>query len=402
MIDPVKIKADFPIFKSHPDLVYLDNAATTHKPTSVIRGIKNFYEHDNANIHRGIYDLAAVTTQKYESVRQKVADFIGAPSPQNIVYTYGTTSGINLVAQSFVAPKLNPGDEILISQMEHHANLIPWQMLCQQKKAILKVIPIFEDGTINKAAFTGLLSKRTKILAIAHISNTLGTINPIEEMIEMAHELNIPVLIDGAQSLVHHQVDVQKMDADFFVFSGHKIFGPTGVGILYAKSEFMKRMDPVLYGGDIIKKVTFEQTEFLPPPQRFEAGTTNIAGVIGLGHAIDYLNSIDRQKTKEYLSHLRVYAENKLQEINGLSVVGSTENVGPVLSFTLAGIHPHDIASILGMEKIAIRAGNHCTQPLMDFLKLPGTVRASFSIYNLPQDIDRMANALLSIRKFFK
>ena len=402
MLDPVNIRKDFPIFKNNPDLIYFDNAATTQKPISVIRGISDFYENDNSNIHRGIYDLAASTTQKYELVRQKVANFIGAETPQNIVYTSGTTAGINLVANSFLAKRLLPGDEVLISAMEHHANLIPWQMVCKSKGASLKIIPINQDGTIKKDRYKSLLTSKTKMIALPHISNSLGTINPIAEMIEIAHEKNIPVLIDGAQSVAHYEIDLKTLNADFFVFSGHKIFGPTGTGILYGKTEHLSSMQPVIFGGDMIQNVTFDSSTFLDPPQRFEAGTTNVAGIIGLGYAIDYISQFNKEDILSYLKHLRTYTINKMLEIKGLELVGSIDHSTAIISFIMKGIHPHDIATILGVEKIAVRAGNHCTQPTMDFLKLPGTTRASFTIYNTPFEVDKLIEALKGIQQFFK
>lgn len=409
MIDPVNIREAFPIFINNPDLIYFDNAATTQKPASVINGISDFYANHNSNIHRGIYDLAASTTKKYETVRQKVADFIGAPSVFNIVYTTGTTAGINLVANSFLKKRLKPGDEILISAMEHHANLIPWQMIAAETGALLKIIPVEENGTIQKQSFKALLNEKTKMVAIVHISNSLGTINPIEEIIEIVHDREIPILIDGAQSVAHYEVDVKSLDADFFVFSGHKIYGPTGVGILYGKEEHLQSMEPINFGGDMIKNVTFEKSSFLDGPQKFEAGTTNIAGIIGLGFAIDYINQFDKKEIIKYLKHLRTYAVNKLLTINGLKIIGSVKNrsnsnpqTGAIISFVMDGIHPHDVATILGVEKIAVRAGNHCTQPLMDFLKLTGTTRASFTIYNTPYEIDKMIDALKGIQQFFR
>jgi cysteine desulfurase / selenocysteine lyase len=402
MLDPLSIRKDFPIFINNPELIYFDNAATTQKPELVIKGITKYYENENANIHRGIYDLAAVTTRKYEAVRQKVADLIGAESSSNIIYTSGTTAGINLVASSFLASRLRKGDEVLISLLEHHANLIPWQMICKNRGANLKVIPINPDGTIQKDSYKALLTSRTKMVALVHVSNSLGTINPIAEMIEIAHEQHIPVLIDGAQSVAHFDIDVKKLDADFFVFSGHKIFGPTGTGILYGKSAHLKSMAPVNFGGDMIKSVSMEESLFLEPPQRFEAGTTNIAGVIGLGYAIDYLNQFNKEEVRKYLNNLRTYAINKMLSINDLQFIGSIENSTAIISFIMKGIHPHDVATILGVEKIAVRAGNHCTQPVMDFLELPGTIRASFSIYNTPFEVDQMVDALKGIQQFFK
>lgn len=409
MIDPVDIRKNFPIFVHHPDLIYLDNAATTQKPAMVIDGIRDYYENHNANIHRGIYDLAANTTRMYEKVREKVANFINAPSTSEIVYTTGTTAGINLVAHSFLASRLEKDDEVLISSMEHHANLIPWQMLCKSCGAKLRTIPLNPDGTIEKRSYKGLFNTKTKMVALVHISNSLGTINPIEEMIEIAHEYKVPVLVDAAQSIAHYDIDVQALDVDFLVFSGHKLFGPTGVGILYGKAEHLATMPPMIFGGDIIKNVSFEESLFLDSPQRFEAGTTNIAGIIGLGYAIDYLNQFDKKEVQKYLKHLRMYAINKLLKINGLKVIGSTDttnnpdtSTGAIISFVMDGIHPHDVATILGVEKIAVRAGNHCTQPMMDLFKLPGTTRASFTIYNSPFEIDRMVDALQGIQQFFK
>ncbi len=396
-----KIKAQFPIFQTHPNLVYLDNAATTQKPKMVIDGITNFYQKENANIHRGIYDLAAQTSAKYEKVRTKVADFIGANASENIVYTSGTTAAINLVASSFLAPRLSEGDEVLISMMEHHANLIPWQMVCKAKGASLRVIPINTDGSLDMDAYKQALGPTTKMVAITHISNTLGTINPVAEMIALAHQQDIPVLIDGAQSTAHYPIDVTTLDADFFTFSGHKIFGPTGIGILYGKQAILEKMAPTQYGGDMIRSVSFEETSFAPSPQRFEAGTTNIAGVIGLGYAIDFLNQLDTPAIGTYLKMLGAYAEEQLSAIEGLSIVGTAENKTGIISFVIQDIHPHDIASFLGAANIAIRAGNHCTQPLMKHLGLPATSRASLSIYNTKKDIDLLVLAIKETIDFF-
>ncbi len=396
-----KIKAQFPIFQTHPNLVYLDNAATTQKPKMVIDGITNFYQKENANIHRGIYDLAAQTSAKYEKVRTKVADFIGANASENIVYTSGTTAAINLVASSFLAPRLSEGDEVLISMMEHHANLIPWQMVCKAKGASLRVIPINTDGSLDMDAYKQALGPTTKMVAITHISNTLGTINPVAEMIALAHQQDIPVLIDGAQSTAHYPIDVTTLDADFFTFSGHKIFGPTGIGILYGKQAILEKMAPTQYGGDMIRSVSFEETSFAPSPQRFEAGTTNIAGVIGLGYAIDFLNQLDTPAIGTYLKMLGTYAEEQLSAIEGLSLVGTADSKSGIISFVIQDIHPHDIASFLGAANIAIRAGHHCTQPLMKHLGLPATSRASLSIYNTKEDIDLLVLAIKETIDFF-
>ncbi len=396
-----KIKAQFPIFQAHPNLVYLDNAATTQKPKMVIDGITNFYQKENANIHRGIYDLAAQTSAKYEKVRTKVADFIGATSPKSIVYTSGTTAAINLVATSFLSPRLVAGDEVLISMMEHHANLIPWQMVCKAKGASLRVIPINADGSLDMDAYKQALSPKTKMVAITHISNALGTINPVAKMIALAHQKDIPVLVDGAQSTAHYPIDVNALDADFFTFSGHKVFGPTGIGILYGKQALLEKMSPSQYGGDMIRSVSFEETSFAPSPQRFEAGTTNIAGVIGLGYAIDFLNQLDKKAIGVYLKSLGKYAQEQLSAIDGLTIIGTASEKTGIISFTLQDIHPHDIASFVGANNIAIRAGHHCTQPLMKHLNLPATSRASLSIYNTQEDIDLLVAAIRETIDFF-
>ena len=396
-----KFRQQFPIFQHHPNLVYLDSAATTQKPKMVIEGITRFYEQENANIHRGIYDLAAKATQKYESVRQKVAEFIHANNQSEIVYTSGTTAAINLVANSFLLPRLETGDEVLISAMEHHANLIPWQMVCKAKGATLKVIPIDKVGSLDMIAYKKMLTSRTKMVAVVHISNTLATINPIAEIIDLAHQKNIPILIDGAQSIAHSPIDVQDLNCDFLTFSGHKLFGPTGIGILYGKKEHLEAMSPYQFGGDMIRTVTYQDTTFAPPPQRFEAGTTNIAGVIGLGYAIDFLNQFDKKEIADYVKSLGNYAREKLLVMKGLKVIGQANNTTGIVSFVLDNIHPHDVATFLGAANIAIRAGHHCTQPLMDFYQVPATSRASFSIYNNRREIDILVEEIKNIQQFF-
>ena len=401
MIDAQDIKKQFPIFTHHPNLAYLDNAATTQKPQMVIDGITHFYQKENANIHRGIYDLAAKTSQKYEAVRTKVAQFINASDDKNIVYTSGTTASINLVAYSFLAARLKEGDEVIISSMEHHANLIPWQMVCKAKGADLRIIPIHENGELDMMAFRAMLSSKTKMVALVHVSNALGTINPIEEVINLAHQKNVPVLLDVAQSVVHYEIDVQKWEVDFLVFSGHKLFGPTGIGVLYGKSEWLGQMQPYQFGGDMIKNVTFDNTIFADVPQRFEAGTTNIAGVIGLGYAIDFISQFDKKKIQSYLKQLTSGATEKILQVNGLKIIGTAKEKSAIFSFAFGNIHPHDVATFLGAENIAVRAGNHCTQPLMDYFKLPGTTRASFTIYNTMKEVDRLVATLKEIQKFF-
>jgi len=401
MFGTQKFRQQFPIFQHHPTLVYLDSAATTQKPSLVIEGITNFYQKENANIHRGIYDLAAKATQKYESVRQKVADFIGAKNQKEIVYTAGTTAAINLVAQSFLLPRLEKGDEVLVSAMEHHANLLPWQMACKAKGAILRIIPIDKAGNLKVSAYQEMLSAKTKMVAIVHISNTLATINPIAELIDLAHQKNIPILIDGAQSTAHYPIDVAALDCDFFTFSGHKIFGPTGIGVLYGKTEHLSAMSPYQFGGDMIRTVTYQDATFAPAPQKFEAGTTNIAGVIGLGYAIDFLNGLDKSAVATYVKELGDYARKKLLAINDLEIIGNAKNKTGIVSFVLKNAHPHDVATFLGESNIAIRAGHHCTQPLMDFYQIPATSRASFSIYNNRAEIDFLVEEVKGIQEFF-
>lgn len=395
------IRGDFPIFQEHPELVYLDSAATSHKPETVIDGIANFYRSENSNIHRGIYDLAARTSAKYEAVRQKVAKLIGAASEKEIVYTSGTTDSINLVAHGFLAQRLNPGDEVLITAMEHHANLIPWQMVCKWRGAKLRIIPLNEKGEIDLAAFKGMLSEKVKMLAMVHISNSLGSINPAAEMIVEAHKLNIPVLLDGAQSIAHLPVDVQDLDCDFLAFSGHKMFGPTGIGVLYGKAAYLEEMQPLRFGGDMIRLVSYEDTTFAPAPQKFEAGTTNIAGVIGLGYAVDYLATFDRGEIHKRMKELRAYALDKLAEVPEIRIIGQSDHCSGIVSFMLGNVHPHDVATFLGSEQIAVRAGHHCTQPLMNLLEIPATTRASFSIYSEEKEIDRLAAELKNIHSFF-
>ena len=401
MIELKNIKSHFPIFQHHPDLVYLDNAATTQKPKSVIDAISNFYEKENANIHRGIYPLAVSASQRYEAVRGKVAQFLNAESADEIVYTSGTTASINLVAHSFLSPRLEAGDEVIISVMEHHANLIPWQMTCKNAGAHLRVIPMNQLGELDLTAFKNMLSSKVKMVAITHISNSLGTINPIAEMIDLAHQNNIPILVDGAQSVAHYPIDLQALEVDFFTFSGHKLFGPTGIGILYGKKQYLSEMQPYQFGGDMIKNVTFEETTFADAPQRFDAGTTNIAGVIGLGAAIDFVNELDRNVVRIFLKKMESDLADKLLNVNGLSVVGQAKNKSAIVSFSMENIHPHDIATFLGAENIAIRAGHHCTQPVMDFFQIPATTRASFSIYNQAAEVDFFVEKVKEIKQFF-
>jgi cysteine desulfurase / selenocysteine lyase len=396
------MRSQFPIFQNHPNLVYLDSASTTQKPMCVIEAEMNFYTSQNANIHRGVYGLALTATQVYEATREKVSKFINANASKEIIFTSGTTEGINLIAQSFALPNLDEGDNIIISSMEHHANLIPWQQICLQKKAELRIIPMNTEGVLEISALNNLLNEKTKLLAITHISNTLGTVNPIEEIIIKAHKQNVPVLVDVAQSITSHVLDVKALDIDFLVFSAHKLFGPTGVGVLYGKEKFLNLMTPYKFGGDMIRDVSFEKTTFAPLPNKFEAGTPNIAGVIGLSAAIDFVENIGRININNHILSLLTYAETKLSTIENLKIIGNSALKSGIISFILRGIHPHDVASILSSQNIAIRAGHHCTQPIMDFFDLPGTNRISLSIYNTTEDIDKLIWALELVNKTLK
>lgn len=401
-MNPVQIRQDFPLLAQNEALVYLDNAATTHKPQSVIQAVSNFYTFQNATVRRGIYSLAAEATFTYEQVRAQVRDFIGANQSAEIIFTKSTTEGINLVATSFAENRLNAGDEILIAISEHHANLIPWQQVCFRKKARLLVIPMNERGELEIEKLPTLLSKRTKLLAIAHISNSLGTIHPIETVIEMAHHQGVPVLVDAAQSVTHYPMDVKAWDCDFLVFSGHKMFAPTGIGILYGKSEHLQQMPPYQFGGEMIHSVTLEETIFAAAPAKFEAGTPNVEGAIGLGAAIKYIDNIGKPQIIRHLHDLRLYATDKLLAINGLQIIGTAPEKTAILSFILENIHPHDAATFLSEAGIAVRAGHHCTQLVMAFFNIPGTIRASFTIYNTPAEVDYLTDTLRTMQRFFQ
>lgn len=390
------IRADFPILQTkihNKPLVYFDNAATTQKPKIVIDRIRDYYENENANIHRGVHHLSQVATQDYENARSRIQKYIGAAKSEEIIFTKGTTDGINLVASSFGA-LLKEGDEILISAMEHHSNIVPWQLLADSKKLQLKVIPIHKDGTLIMDAFDQLLSEKTKLVSITHISNTLGTINPIESIISKSHAVGAKVLIDGAQSIQHGDVDVSSLNCDFFVFSGHKIFGPTGIGVLYGKEKLLEEMPPYQGGGDMIKNVSFEKTTFNELPFKFEAGTPNIIGGIALGTAIEYIESIDRKSAFDYEKTLLEYAEKELSKIEDVQVFGNSSEKTSLVSFNVGSIHPFDLGTLLDKQGIAVRTGHHCTQPLMDFYNIPGTIRASFSIYNTVEEVDLFLDAL--------
>ncbi len=402
MFDNQHIKSQFPIFQQHPELVYLDSASTTQKPDSVINAERFFYENQNANVHRGIYGLAVEATKVYENTREKVAQFLNAPSSKEIIFTSGTTESVNLVAQSFALNELNENDEIIISLMEHHSNLVPWQQVCFQKKAKLVVIPFDTEGVLDVQNLKDSINLKTKLVTITHISNTLGTVNPIAEIIEFSHQKGVPVFVDAAQSIATQNIDIQLLNADFLVFSAHKLFGPTGVGVLYAKEVFLNKMTPYKYGGEMIRDVTFERTTFAPIPQKFEAGTPNIAGVAGLSAAIDFVENIGRDWIAKYLKMLLDYSTERLLAIDGLQIIGQATEKSAIQSFLLRGIHPHDVATILGEQHICVRAGHHCTQPIMDFLDIPGTTRASFSIYNKVEDIDKLVAGIKNVQAVFK
>lgn len=396
-LDIKKIKADFPVLKQQVngrDLVYLDNAATTQKPMAVIERLKQFYMNEYGTIHRGVYFLSQQATEFYDNSRRTVQKFINAGSEKEIVFTRGTTESINLVAHGLAQAYLKAGDEILITAIEHHANIVPWQEACKRSGAVLKVAPMNEKGELIISEFESLLSKKTKLVALIHVSNALGTVNPAKELIAKAHAVGAIVLLDGAQSVAHMPVDVQDLDCDFYAFSGHKLYGPTGIGILYGKYDLLDRLPPYQTGGDMIETVTFEKTTFAKPPQRFEAGTPAIAEPLGLAAAIDYVSVIGMDAIEAYEEQLRVIATEKLDAISGVKIIGNAAKKAAVISFIIDGVHPHDVGTILDEKGIAIRAGHHCAQPIMDFFKVPATNRASFSFYNTEDDIEKLVDAV--------
>ncbi|WP_347986269.1 cysteine desulfurase [Methylomonas sp. AM2-LC] len=398
------IRADFPILSDkirNKPLVYLDNAASCQKPQAVIDSLVQVYSHEYANIHRGVHTLSVRATDRFEAAREKVQHFINAASEKEIIFVRGATEAINLVAQSYGKSQLQAGDEILISAMEHHANIVPWQMLCQQIGAVLKVAPMNLQGELIFDDFVALLNSNTKLVAITHMSNALGTINPVEKIIAAAHAHNIPVLLDGAQAIPHLQVDVQALDCDFYVFSGHKLYGPSGVGVLYGKQALLSAMPPYQGGGDMIRRVTFAETEYAGLPHKFEAGTPAIAEVIGLGAAIDYVQQIGIDNIAQYEAELLAYATTLAAEIPALKIIGQAAEKGAILSFTLKRIHPHDIGTMLDSLGIAIRAGHHCAMPVMDFYGIPATGRASFAMYNTHREIDVLMQGIKSLIEVF-
>ena len=399
-----QVRADFPILGqiiNRQPLVYLDNAASTHKPRAVIDSIRKVYEEDYANVHRGVHTLSQRCTDLFEQAREKVQAFLNARHAHEIIFTRGTTEAINLVAQTHGRQNLAPGDEILITAMEHHSNIVPWQMLCEQTGAVLKVAPITLTGELRLEAFEDLLSERTRLVSVVHMSNALGTINPVESIIALAHARGIPVLLDGAQSAPHMTVDVQALDCDFYVFSGHKLYGPSGIGVLYGKESLLKAMPPWQGGGDMIRRVTFEKTEYSELPYKFEAGTPNIADTIALGAALDYIGAIGLDAMAEHEHHLLAYATEQALRIPGLRIIGTAPEKGAILSFTLDRIHPHDIGTLLDQLGIAIRAGHHCAMPVMDFFEVPATARASFAVYNTYQEVDVLMDGIRQVIRMF-
>ena len=402
--DVARIREDFPLLKQMvygKPLVYLDNAATSQKPQSVIDTLVRYYTTENANVHRGVHTLSQLATDDYEQARTQARKFINAKEDGEIIFVRGTTEAINLVAQTFGRQKISQGDEIIISTMEHHSNIVPWQILCQEKGANLRVIPINDAGELLLDEYEKLINPRTKLVSIVHQSNALGTINPVEEIVQIAHGQGVPVLLDGAQAIAHVSVDVQQLGCDFYAFSGHKLYGPTGIGVLYGKAELLEEMPPYQAGGEMIRSVTFEKTLYNVLPNKFEAGTPNIAGAIGLGAAISYVNNIGMDQIFAYESELLQYGTERLSAIGGLTLMGTAAKKGSVLSFVMDGVHPHDIGTILDAEGIAIRTGHHCAQPLMDRFGVPATARASLAFYNTKQEIDVLVKGIDRVIEVF-
>ena len=396
-LDVTAIREDFPILKREfngKPLVYLDNGATAQKPKAVIDALTRYYSNENSNIHRGVHTLSQEATSAYEVAREKMQAFINAPEKETVIFTKGTTDGINLLAFSLGREFIQEGDEIVISAMEHHSNIVPWQMLCEQKKAVLKIAPINEQGEIIIEEYQKLLNSKTKLVSIVHISNTLGTINPVKEMIKMAHEVGAKFIIDAAQSAPHMKLDVQDLNCDFLVFSMHKVFGPTGIGVLYGKKELLEATPPYQGGGDMIKTVSFEKTTYNELPHKFEAGTPNISAGIAVSAALDYIEGLDWEAMHEHETELLAYGTAQLKSIEGLRIIGEAKEKASVISFIIDGIHPYDVGVIVDKMGIAVRTGHHCTQPLMDWYKIPGTIRASFAFYNTKEEVDLLVAAV--------
>ncbi len=402
--DVEKIRKDFPVLSQTVNgkpLVYLDNSASSQVPQIVIDRGSKYLQEEHSNIHRGVHYLSQHATTAYEAAREKIKRFINAREAKECIFVRGTTEGINLVAFSYGRKFIGEGDEIIVSQMEHHSNIIPWQQVAEEKGARIRVIPMNERGELIIDEYENLLNERTKIVAVAHVSNSLGTVNPVKEMIATAHKFGVPVMVDAAQSVPHFPVDVQDLDADFFAFSGHKMFAPTGSGILYGKREWLEKMPPYQTGGGMIRTVSFEKTTFAPIPEKFEAGTPAIAAGIGLGAAVDYINSIDFETAAAYEHELLEYATQRLSDIQGVKIIGSAADKASVLSFTIENVHPHDIGTILDQDGIAVRAGHHCAQPVMQFFDVPATARASFAFYNTKEEVDKLADAVQKVIEVF-
>ena len=398
------VKEEFPILSkniNNKPLIYLDNASTTQKPKSVIDAIQNYYESTNSNIHRGVHHLSQKATEEYERSRETIQHFIGADSSKEIIFVRGATEAVNLVANSYVKPLLSEGDNIIISQMEHHANIVPWQIMAKEKGTDIRVIPINNAGELIIEEIDSLIDEKTKFISLNHVSNSLGTINPIRKLIQKAHKNDIRIMIDGAQAVQHMKVNVVELDVDFYCFSGHKMYGPTGIGILYGKKEILDKMEPYQGGGDMIKSVTFEKTIYNDVPHIFEAGTPNIVGAIGLGKAVEFIEDITVEKIEKHELDLLNYATGKINQIEGVQIIGNSKEKASVISFVMEGIHPHDIGTIMDNLGIAIRAGHHCTQPVMDFYDIPATARASFAIYNTKEDVDKLIDGIQKTREVF-
>jgi cysteine desulfurase/selenocysteine lyase len=399
-----RIRSEFPILASLVNgkpLVYLDNAATTQKPRAVIDAVSQYYASENANIHRGVHHLSQLATEEYERVRRRVAEFVNAPSPREIIFVRGTTEAINLVAQSYGRALLRPGDEVLITGMEHHSNIVPWQLLAATSGIVLRVAPIDDAGNLDWQGFEHSLNDRTRLVAVVHLSNALGTINPIRRISEAAHTRGIPVLVDGAQSAAHLKVDVQELGCDFYAFSGHKLFGPTGIGVLYGRSDLLERMPPWQGGGDMIASVTFEGSTWAELPAKFEAGTPHIAGVVGLGAAINWITSVGLEAVTAYEHELLNYATAEVSKIPGVRIVGAARERASILSFAVNGVHPHDVGQVLDAEGIAIRAGHHCAQPVMARFGVAATARASFAAYNTHEEVDALIRGIHRVKQVF-
>ena len=402
--DVAKVRRDFPILGQRihgKPLVYLDNAATTQKPQAVIDAMVRSYAEDNANIHRGVHLLSERATRAYEEAREKVQKFLNAPDQREIIFVRGTTEAINLVAQTFGRANIGKGDEVLVTEMEHHSNIVPWQLICEEKGAQLKVIPITDEGELRIDLLDSLLTARTRLVAVVHVSNSLGTVNPVATIVEKAHARGIPVLVDGAQAVAHMPVDVQALGCDFYALSGHKLFGPTGIGVLWGRLPLLEKMPPYQGGGDMISSVTFKKTTYNVVPNKFEAGTPNIAGSVGLGAAIDYLKGIDIAAMQAYEAELLTYGTKALTAVPGIRMVGTASKKASILSFVMDDVHPHDIGTILDQEGVAIRTGHHCTQPLMERMAVPATARASLALYNTKEEIDALVGALARVREIF-